>query len=571
MKKTFSLKKVAAAVALLAGAQTAHALTPWVDGAPDIIIYTSGGAAQDRAIDLAVASALAEPGTLDWFSDLSTSTGSIGGRWRTYYFRGKSTLGQGLAGQKIAFEKRSYGAAGYGVIPLLANNGAGLPLEHLNIVGTTAAQWQSDGASGGATRWIAAINAGNANTYLTKVTSDGGFLGVDPEILLKPFTENYPEQVNEFTTGLPEPHWPNNLKSVPRTGANGFTVVPTGGLVYGIGFTEDLYRVLQAAQKRAGKLPEDVVIGHYDDRSLPSLNRDFLGSLVAGKIKAWDQVKIIDKNSGNVLSLTDPDILAEAGVPEPYKEQGTGESLTPVAIGRRNRGAAIGAVGYAKLLHYPGLPNANAPEPTTPDDEFDEEFTLPIAKSPGGVRGSIDLLKDWQLGTNTTGWNNVPDGSGFAKRWGFALLSGDRNAGVNANGVGGEPWRYIKIDGAAPTLRNVASGAYPYWAEGVVLYRTNKPSDSQWSLKARVLKAFADDLGSPTVAAASNANANLAFGRSGIFATTRDPRGFTTSIPFDDNNPVIPLTHNNKGVTSLEIVPVVDGNAAGGFVDVELR
>lgn len=568
MKTSFSFNKIATAVALLVGAHSAQALTPWTDGAPDIIIYTSGGAAQDRAIDLAVESALVEPGTSDWFSDVTSATGQRGTRWRTYYFRGKSTLGAGLAGAKIALEKRSYGAAGYGVVPLLANNGAGLPLEHLNIVGLPQSAWNSDGSK----RWVATINAGNAATYLTKATSDGGFLGVDPEILLKPGTDNYPLPVNEFTTGLPEANWPLNLKAVPKVGANGFSVIPTGGLVYGIGVTQDLYKVLQAAQKKAGKLPADVVIGRYDDRSVPSLNRDFLGSLLAGKIKAWDQVKIVDKTDANqVKSLTDQDILDAAGVDAPYKEQGTGEELTPVAVGRRNEGAAIGAVAYAKLLQYPALKNTNKPAPATENDADEEQFTLPIVKSPGGVNGTIALLTDWQNGTNNTGFNNVPDGSGFAKRWGFAVNSGDRNAGVTVNGTGGEPWRYIKIDGYAPTLANVASGSYPYWAEGVVLYRNFKPSDAQWSLKTRVLKAFADDLGSPTIAAAANANANLAFGRSGIFATTRDPRGFTASIPFNDNNPVVPFTHNNAGITSLEIVPVADENANDGFVNVELR
>lgn len=557
--KINKLKSLAAALSLLAGSNMAHALTPWNDGPPDIVIYTSGGAAQDRAIDLAVVSSLVEPGTDDWFSD-KTSTGSIGGRWRAYYFIGKSTLGEGLAGRKILFEKRSYGAAGYGVIPLLANDGRGIPLEHLNIQGLPQTAWTADGAK----RWVATITGANASTYLAKVPSDAGFLGVDPDILLKPGTENYPEQVKELISGQFEADWPANIDRFPET----FAALSTGGLVYGISVTEDLYRVLQAAQIRSGELPGDTVIGRYDDKSLPSLNRTFLASLFAGKISVWDQVKIVDKLHGNqVRSLTDSEILSDAGVDAPAKESVTGNQLTPVAISRRNRGAAIGAVGHAKLLNYPFAKGSNPPATVTPDGEFEEESTLPIVKAPGGAKPTDDLLKDWQNGTNSTGWNNVSDGAGFAKRWGIAFQTGDRNAGATVEGTGGQGWRYIKIDGYAPTIANVAAGTYPYWAEGVVLGKIEKPWDPDWAIKARALIAFAQDLGSPTVAAAANANSNLTFGRSGIFATTKDPRGFRGAVPFNENNPVVPYTHLSVGgapkafpYPSLEVAPVADSS-----------
>lgn len=210
--KINKLKSLAAALSLPAGSNMAHALMPWNDGPPDIVIYTSGGAAQDRAIDLAVVSSLVEPETDDWFSD-KTSIGSIGSRWRAYYFVGKSTLGGGLAGRKIVFEKRSYGTAGYGVIPLVANDGRGIPIVHFNIQGLPQTGWTSDGAK----RWVATITGANASTYLAKVPSDADFLGVDPDILLKPGAENYPEQVKELISGQFEADWPTNIDRFPDT------------------------------------------------------------------------------------------------------------------------------------------------------------------------------------------------------------------------------------------------------------------------------------------------------------------------------------------------------------------
>jgi hypothetical protein len=536
MKKS---RQLAFAISLLAGAQSASALTPWTDGAPDLIVYTSGGAAQDQAITRVVSTTLAAPGTLDTFSDVSGS--SIGGRWQSFYFTGNANLPGGLAGKKIILEKRSYGAAGYGVVPLFANNGDGLPLEHLNIVGTGLADWEVDGAEG-SKKWKKTISQANAAAYLTKVVSDGGFLGVDPDILLKPNTENYPEQVNEVITGAPEPDWPLTLNQVPA----GFTQVSTGGLVYGVAVTEELYKVLQAAQKRAGSLPDSVTIGAYNADSLPNLNRNFVASLLAGKIGSWDQIKIVDKNTNQAVSLVD--VAADAGIAVPFTN---GDGKTPVGVGRRNKGAAIGAVAYAKFLNYPGTANANKPADNTPSG--DEDIAAPIVKSPGGVNATNNLLKDWNNGTNASGLN-----PGSQKIWGIAVNSGDRDAGVN-------PWRYVKIDGFAPTIENVAAGVYPHWAEGVVLYRTDKSGDPQWADKKALLKAFADDLGSPTVAKA--VNANLPFGISGIFATTKDPRGFTAEIPFNPDNPVVPLTHfcEATGSTQTSIVPVADDQATGGL------
>jgi len=533
------------AVSLLCGAQSASALTPWTDGAPDLVVYTSGGAAQDQAINKVVANTLAAPGTLDTFSD-ENSSGSVGGRWQSFYFTGNANLGGGLAGKKIILEKRSYGAAGYGVVPLLAKNGEGLPLEHLNIVGQAQGDWKVDGDVANR-KWKAVISSSNAANYLIKVVSDGGFLGVDPDILLKPNTENYPEQVDELLTGQPEPDWPTNLNQVP----DGFTQVSTGGLVYGIAVTEELYKVLQAAQKRAGSLPDTVTLGAYDANSLPNLNRNFVASILAGKIGAWEQVKIVDKTTNQAVSLTD--VAFEAGIALPDKNA---DNKTPVGVGRRNKGAAIGAVAYAKFLNYPGTANANKPADNTPDEDINT--VVPIVKSPGGVSATINLLKDWNNGANASGFN-----PGSKKIWGIAVNSGDKVAG-------GNPWRYVKIDGYAPTIENVAAGVYPHWAEGVVLYRNENPNDPQWADKKILLKAFADDLGSPAVA--KSVNTDLGFGISGIFATTKDPRGFKASIPFNPNEPVVPLTHycTATGSTHTGIVPVADDTVVGG-VQIQLK
>ncbi len=96
-----------------------------------------------------------------------------------------------------------------------------------------------------------------------------------------------------------------------------------------------------------------------------------------------------------------------------------------------------------------------------------------------------------------------------------------------------------------------------------MLYRTYKSGDPLWSLKIKLLKTFADDLGSPSVANA--VNTTQAWGKTGIFATTADPRGFVARVPFDNTNPVVPFTHKVSGLTHTEIVPVADAAATAGL------
>lgn len=560
MKQVNQLKTLAVAVSLLAGAQSAHALTPWADGDAEVKIYTSGGAAQDRAIEEAIKFGLAAPGTLDVFQDLQGT--NKGRRFQGFYFTGASTLPAGLAGKRIYVAKRSLGAAGYGVVPLAGNIG----LDQLDIFLTSVngtngsslqAAWQADGSK----FWKAEITNTAGTTGQTAWTnylvqnklSDGGFTGVDAPALLAPGTDNYPELVKEPSTNANTAGWNNGLTPADLVN-NNIARVPTGGLVYGVGVPLDFYKVLQVAQYKSGLLPADTLsnIGKYDDEQyIPTLSSDFLASLLAGKIADWNDVKIVDRSAVGepTIALTDPSITGIAGVALP--------PLTKVAIGRRNKGAAISAVPYAKFLGYPYVENGSAPKAATVNTAgTDNGSTAPIAKNPGGANATDALLTDWQAGTNTSSFNPA-----LKKFWGFAVHGGDRNANVS------QPWRYVRIDGAAPTIANVANGSYPLWAEGEVLIR---PASAIGADKVAALEVFADALANVAVLKTVNTNAVLPFGQSGVFATTQTDTSAYVKVPFDAQNPIVPLSHiTGSGFTSLGVTPVAykNGVANPGFAN----
>lgn len=573
MNHSNKLKTLAVAVALLSGAQSAQAITPWANPAPDLKVYTSGGAAQDKAYASAVINVLAEPGTVDTFED--DNAGTIGARFAGYYFIGRSTAGPGgvpaalpagLAGAKIYLEKRSLGAAGYGVVPLAGN----IALNHLDIflsptlTGVVGSGSSSAWVANGAGKWKAAITTANANAtqsswsnYLINTPSDGGFIGVDAESLLQPNTQNYPAPVKEVSTNAATAPWPATYKIKDLSAIR----IPTGGLVYGVGVTLDLYKALQIAQSLTGQLPADAAttkLGEYTDpKYIPSLSRNFLGALLSGQIKSWNDVKFTDVATSTTYALSD---VAKASASGGLNYTALAPTKYTVGVGRRNTGAAIGAVGYAKLLNYPFTASSFAPASDTP--ALSKATAEPYVASPGGAGATDNLLKDWQAGTNVSALNYSATG----KLWGFALHSGDRN-GAAANATPAQNWRYIRIDGYTGTIENVASGNYPYWAEGEVLVQPNIATN-----KINLLTAFGNALHSSAVAADINPSLVQPYGQSGIFATSRTDNVDTSlNVPFDVANPIVNLTHYNGTSTHLGIVPAPYKNAASSAAVLELK
>ncbi|WP_446810413.1 hypothetical protein ACH50O_02140 [Methylomonas sp. 2BW1-5-20] len=618
--KQQKIKLLAAAVSLLAGSQTAQALTPWTDGNPDIVIYTSGGAAQDDALERVITSNLAASGTVHKFQDDAK-------RFAAYYFSGSTNLNSlpgtaspyaTLAGKKIYITKRSLGAAGYGVVPIVGN----IAHDNLNIFKSTAntlGKWAPvasppNGLTGvyqvsanGTTAATLAV-AGPAN-YLDSKVADGGFTGVDAATLLQPGTFNYPDPVTEFVTngggltaGWSSSFTADNLSSVDA-------VVPTGGLVYGIGVTLDLYKVLQKAQILTGTLAPSYkdaanvtqnTFGRYDEKALPSLNRNFLAAIYAGSIADWADVKVVPiyDSTGAFIPVASRTAKTLLQIASDAYAAGTDLSValpaitlptdTAVGVSTRNTGAAIGAVAYGKLLNYPNVAGSYKPARSS---GLNPGAGFPNVQESGGAGDSGKNLADWNNGTTTAiDANGNPLNVAGRRIWGFALNSADKlnAAAVPAAGTSSaaNSWRYIKIDGAAPTLENVFAGAYPYWAEGEVLVRiqatrTGEGADNTAlsgytaaklkAAKKAILTKYANDLGRDnTVASAVNAGLKAAWGDTGIFSTTYTNQAAINSIPFDSTKPVSGLEHDSAGdptVPRVGIVPVPFVNGTGNTIN----
>lgn len=539
------LNKSAVAAGLLVGAQSAFALPPTTLPLPDAAhtIYLAGGAAQDPALDKLIKDNLALTNTFDVYYDSGNPAGS---KYRAYYFSTDASKIPGLSGQvNVLIYKRSNGGAGYGVIPLIQD-----PPPTVKQLDFSTGAWTFDAAN---------------NRYLVSGTqtsqyADAGITGVNPQLLAG---GNYPQPASAGVGDI--------FSTTETVGAEvnaRLSVTAAGGLTYGLAVTKDFYKVLQAAQVYSGTLPADTPLGSYDQAArIPTLPRQFVASLLAGKVKYWNTVKVFNAAG---IGKTLPEIASANGIALPT-QVGTGTAAkSPVSVGNRNKGAAVGAAFSAVFLNYPGT--ANAFGPATQPTLLNGSATPYVTQAPGASQQEQVLL-DWQNGTNISGLNPpLVAGGASPKRWGVAQQSTDWNPSY------AKDYRYVRIDGYAPTLANIHIGGYPAWSEQTLQWRKGYTGQSATfaglvpttgSDKLLILKKLAAVLGSPSAAAQVNAQLGSAFGATGLFGLSSDTSVAALSAAFSASNPIIPYTHVN-GVLNDAILPVLNGNKLGATGSVRI-
>ena len=537
LKRNFD--KLSLLAGLLVGSQSALALPPTTP-LPDAghTIFLAGGAAQDPALDELVRENLALPGTFDVYYDSGTPNG---GKYRAYFFTTDGTKVPGLSGtQNVLIYKRSNGGAGYGVIPLIQDPPP--PVKQLDF--TPAGSWTLDAVNN---RYV--VSASQTSQFV-----DAGITGVNPQLLN---TGNYPQPTG---TGVGDVF--STREDVIKSVTERLTVIPAGGLTFGLAVTKDLYKVLQAAQVYSGTLPADTRLDSWESADrIPTLTRQFVASLLAGKVKYWDQVKVYNK-AGIGKNLIE--IATDNGIALPTQYAGK----VPVSVGNRNNGSAVGSAFSAVLLNYPGTANSTAPaiQPAVLNPALS-----PYVTQATGASQQEAVLLDWQNGTNLS---NLNPGTNV-RRWGVAEQSTDWNPSY------AKDYRYVRIDGYTPTLDNIQIGGYPLWAEQTLQWRKDYSAASATfknlvprtgSDKLLILRKLAAIVGSPTAAAKVNLKLNSAFGTTGLFGISTDTSVTAVDAAFDASNPVIPYNHLGRGnVLNGSILPTLDSKKLGATGTVRIQ
>jgi hypothetical protein len=257
--------------------------------------------------------------------------------------------------------------------------------------------------------------------------------------------------------------------------------------VFGIPVTTALRNALQQAQ--------GLTVGSETQASMPSLSKIQVASLMAKNgIKNWNSVYI------NGTALT-----AAAGVTPP--------SNSLVNICRRVNGSGTQAQFNANFLSNPCTANALAPA----------EASSPLGPVVVLNSGSGDV--DACLDTKNT-----------ENKWALGVLSTESNVSL-AKG-----YRFIKIDGVAPTLENVWNNTYFDWAEESMQWRTPAAGGPALiSDEYKILNTLATQAAKPSIIASGNTGFNHTWGQAGYLSLYTN--GYTPNTVWNVANPVATASH----------------------------
>ncbi|MDX1811506.1 MAG: hypothetical protein R3240_06135 [Gammaproteobacteria bacterium] len=278
-------------------------------------------------------------------------------------------------------------------------------------------------------------------------------------------------------------------------------------VVFGEPVSLNLRNALQTAQFGSGS----ACIGDDSEACMPSLTREQIASLHSGQIKTWDQFSI----NGTPL----PQV---SGVVAPAADFG-GKHF--VNICRRVEGSGTQAQHNAKFLGVPCV--AGSAPPLTLGHPLNGP-TVTLNSGSGDVEVCLN-------DANANG------------KWAVGLQATEKNSTLTSN------YRFIKVDGVAPTLKNVAEGKYFDWVENSIQWRNaanNGPSGDMLAL----LQTIAKNAGSPTIVKQLNTKFVHPFGQAGYLALSSN--GHAPSVPFNaTTNPVNPYSHVIGGAVNNCRVP----------------
>lgn len=259
---------------------------------------------------------------------------------------------------------------------------------------------------------------------------------------------------------------------------------------------------------------------------MPSLSKAQIASVFTGQVTSWDSFK---------FGATPLSQLVTVAANKPANAN--------VAICRRVEGSGTQAQFNANFLRNPCANGALSPV---------KAQTLPFTplhvhenSSSGGV---TDCLNAYNAGQDIVAADGVtkifsivrPFGQTDFRRWAIGIQSLEKNANLADN------FRYIKVDGIAPTLLNTVEGKYFDWAENTFQYNKTHfaalTADEQALINEAITQA-----GNPAVLVALNATFLQSFGENAFAAVPTSHAPEPNGI-FNPLRPVTPYTHAAQGL-----------------------
>jgi hypothetical protein len=502
-----------ATLAVAAGALPGVGLALGPAEKPDVELYLSGSTAQDELLENLLrlnagidgAPNICEPGTLDIYRGAIAGTGK-----RLYFCRTSGNIPGVSAGRKLAIHKSS-GGSGEGVGPVV--NRSTIAFLDLAVLPDAASCRQGTEVRG----------TGDLVAFRDHRGCDGGGRLVVPR------------------AGLSDVE--------PRLFGGNTAVLQSRAqtqIIWGLPVTKNLRNALQAVQ---GLVPSGVP--HDDpqrdsEANMPTLTRAQIAGIFSARLTSWSQFYDAD-GIGMPLShrlAAAPPANPDAAGASPGGYQP--DMITGDRIYVCRRIASSGTqVSYE--AHY--LRN-HCVAGTTP-------FALPNHGSDVNTGGDPRKLVRTPTpqgtvfaGVGTSDVVQCLDAHEEFNRWAVGMISTETK-GNNGNAE----FRYVKVDGAAPTLLNAHNGRWSHVSEQSIQWLESFSAGLSSTDEGRVLTFVATNLGLPRVLRGVNTGFVHPWGQGGYLAPLTSgflpPRPPVTADGLRDN-PVAGMSKSLSGLNNCE-------------------
>ncbi len=337
-------------------------------------------------------------------------------------------------------------------------------------------------------------------------------------------------------------------------GAAAMGSTPIAAQIFGIAANLKLYKAMQTAQLASGSLSPNCTVGDETEACMPGFTSEQITSIFAkGRFNDWTNLSY---GVGNLVTAN-PGILTPKNTAVHICSRASGSGTlaslqsvfenAPCSVNEAIQAATTTTV-YPAASNVVGveLPKASQKVYHSTVGSGDLESCLASFNGDKVVGGAVSpsdtgIVGNGNFGTGT-GTNVIklsPDTSKEDFRWALGILNADRNGNKTL------PYRFVKIDGYAPSLVNTANGKYRFWSE--LSYIT---SSKQGTALTGVAAALVKGMSLPAIIAKGNktsatwtttaANAS-GYNASGYLATAGQAISGVTA--FDPKLPVMPFTH----------------------------
>ncbi len=518
------LRQIIVVVNIMFISGSSDALSP--TSTPDIEIFMSGSSILNDAIyqvfdnhtgapGFCVSDANGNPVDLDVFKDNVNPANP--GRAHTAYFCTLDTTRFpefSISMPRVLFHKTSYGGSHKGLNPLIDE----VAIDAMNIYNGNCA---APDLARGENFWRCDITPDSDNDPLT-----GNLLQTVPDLGISVFNP-------EMYVGVNTPYYYSPVSA--RDVADKLVVKAVAAFVFAVPVSTNLRDALQEVQ-----FPGNTICTTYtadpnavdfnplsepreSEACMPSLSKRQVASIMTGKVRNWSVFKLDVK--GSSVALTD----AVTRMPDDTK----------VRYCRGIDGADNQVQVNAQFLNYPCFAGAATPV-TAPNSVF---------------YGPI-VVENSGSGNMTQCLNDANNGAGYSQTAWALGIHNYSTAHQNIDLI--DDFRFIKIDGVAPTLENAANGKYNGWVESTIQWR-RQAYNGPTANKLKFIEEFSTLIGRPDILADLNKQFQHTWGQAGFMAVSTNFAPAADGV-LDLIAPVIPYSHAVKGNPDNCVVPVINGS-----------